>query len=405
MRLLFLLPIFCFFATTAQAEPLALPEVIARALEKSPAAARVERDYQERLAEGTAATTLDNPELQADVLRNNNNDGNGVEVELTQPLRLSQLNGARALYADTIARAASTSQKYELFKTVNEISTLYVKLWLLQERRSLYERLAKDANGIAGTIRNAARQGQTAVAESTLFTSDALRLETEIDSIAAEIAQTKVELAKAAGFSFAGIEAVRPQFASVPGVEQLTAFSGTRSNLRGVVQGNLAAAEQRLKVAESDSFPEFGPRFLYNRGFGGNDDQAVGVGIGIRIPLWDTNQAERSRARAALNAAKVEADSIAVKEPQALLIDLRESATRLQARSEKYWSDILPGFRKSYDLSRKMLGAGQIQAFDLWQVREKLYQIEEAALQSTLDAYAARLALELEIGGKLEEIQ
>jgi hypothetical protein len=38
-------------------------------------------------------------------------------------------------------------------------------------------------------------------------------------------------------------------------------------------------------------------------------------------------------------------------------------------------------------------------------VRDRVYQIEEAGLQSVLDAYLARLALEQEIGGKLEEVQ
>jgi outer membrane protein TolC len=395
----------CFISVSAFAEVVPLDQVIARTLEKSPAAARVERDYQDRLAEGTAATTFDNPELQADVLRKNNSGGNDLEMELTQPLRLSHLTGLRSTYAETLSRAATTQQKYELFKTVNEVSTLYMKLWLLQERESLYDKSAQDAENLAGTVRGAAKQGQLAVSESTLFTADSVRLRTEIDSIAAEMAQTKLDLAKSTGFSFAEIEAVKPNFSPVPTPEQLVTFSDSRSTLRAVTRDNFAAAQQRLKVAQADAFPEFGPRLLYNRGFSGNDERAMGFGIAMRIPLWDTNQAERQRARAALNVAQADIDSVTVKNPQEMLGQLQQSAVRLQEREQKYWSDILPGYRKSYDLSRQMLRAGQIPALDLWQVREKLYQVEEAALQSTIDAYAARLTLELEIGGKLEEVQ
>jgi outer membrane protein TolC len=397
--------ISCLASANAYAEAVPLDQVIARTLEKSPAAAKVERDYQDRLAEGTAATTLDNPELQADILRQNNGGGKNADIELTQPLRLSYLNGARSDFAETLSRAATTQQKYELLKTVNEVTTLYVKLWLLQERQALYDRSATDAEGLAGTVRGAAKQGQLAVSESTLFTADSLRLRTEIESIAAEIAQTKLELAKATGFSFARIEAMKPEFAAVPPVERLVAFSEARPTLRNLTHENLAAAEARMRMARSDSFPEFGPRLVYNRGFSGNDERAVGFGIAMRIPLWDTNQAERQRARAALNAAQADADSVTVQNPQEMLGQLQESAARLREREQKYWSDILPGYRKSYDLSRQMLRAGQIPALDLWQVREKLYQVQEAALQSTLDAYAARLALELAIGGKLEEVK
>lgn len=407
MRLFFICIIMSLAAIfQAEAAPVTLTEVIARTLEKSPEIGRVNYAYQNQLSQGTELNTWANPEAQIDILHqksgNNNTD---LSVELTQPMRLSQINGTRKLYSETLSRAASTSQKYELFKTINDVSTQYMKLWLLQEKRSLYTRSAKDAKNIAGVIQGSARQGQTAVSEATLFTADALRLETELSTIDAAIAQTKVDLSKLTGFSFADIDAVKPEFSKVPGTQQLSEFSNSRSNLRGVVRDNLAAAKQRIKLTDIDAFPEFGPRLLYDRGVNGGGDQAVGVGIAMRIPLWDTNQAERQRAKAALSAAEIDAQSVAVKEPQELIGQLQQSAARMQDRANKYSNSIVPMYRKSYELSRKMLSAGQIQALNLWQIREKLYQIEEATLQSTLDAYLTRLALELEIGGKLEEVQ
>lgn len=390
---------------TAHAKTVVLEDVLKQALSSSPAVARTEREYQERLSEGTAATTLDNPELQTDFLRQNNNNGNTVDIELSQPLRLSHLNGARTDFADMLGRAATTQQKYELLKTLNEVTTQYVKLWSLQERKSLYEHSAEDAENLANLVRGAAKQGQLAVSESTLFTADSARLRIEIENIIAEIAETKLALTRATGFSFVEIEAVKPKFSAIPPLEKLVAFSNERATLRNVIRDNLAAAEARMRVARSDAFPEFGPRLIYNRGFSGNDEQAVGAGVAMRIPLWDRNQAEQQRSRAVLREAQIDAASIAMKNPKEMLAPLQESAVRREAREQEYWNKILPGYRKSYDLSRQMLRAGQIPALDLWQVREKLYQIEEAALQSTLEAYESRLALELEIGGKLEEVQ
>jgi hypothetical protein len=50
-----------------------------------------------------------------------------------------------------------------------------------------------------------------------------------------------------------------------------------------------------------------------------------------------------------------------------------------------------------------MMKQGQASPIELWSLREKLYQTEEAAITAATDAYLARLRLEAEIGGKLEE--
>ena len=64
-----------------------------------------------------------------------------------------------------------------------------------------------------------------------------------------------------------------------------------------------------------------------------------------------------------------------------------------------------PSYRQSYELSKKMFQNGQISAIELWQIREKLYQTDKESIQSFLDYLSARNDLELEIGGKLEEVK
>ena len=52
-----------------------------------------------------------------------------------------------------------------------------------------------------------------------------------------------------------------------------------------------------------------------------------------------------------------------------------------------------------------MLKQGQANPIELWQIREKLYQTEDATITAVADAYLARLRLEAEIGSKLEEVK
>jgi outer membrane protein TolC len=85
--------------------------------------------------------------------------------------------------------------------------------------------------------------------------------------------------------------------------------------------------------------------------------------------------------------------------------ELQQSAAALQSRTDSYFESILPGYRKSYELTRSMFRQGQADALEVWQVREKLLTSENEALDALAQAVTARGALELELGGKLEEIK
>ena len=58
-----------------------------------------------------------------------------------------------------------------------------------------------------------------------------------------------------------------------------------------------------------------------------------------------------------------------------------------------------------YELTRSMFRQGQADALEVWQVREKLLSSENEALDALAQAVNARGALEVELGGKIEEIR
>lgn len=187
--------------------------------------------------------------------------------------------------------------------------------------------------------------------------------------------------------------------------ERLLAFAQTQSNLRNVIKNRIQAAERRLNVAQQDAaMPEFGPRVFYSRSPNG-DDQSYGIGVALRIPLWNQNDAERKRANAELRQARSEADLYAGLPQQEVIGELQQSASALQSRADSYFDNILPGYRKSYELTRSMFRQGQADALEVWQVREKLLSSENEALDALAQAVNARGALEVELGGKIEEVR
>lgn len=120
----------------AETSALTLNQVIKESLQKNTSLFRVQRDYEDRMADATETTLLDNPELQVDVVRDKGEGGTGTDLEFTQPLKFSQLSGARGGYAQALANVASIEQKYEILKVINETTVLYTQVWLLSERKN-----------------------------------------------------------------------------------------------------------------------------------------------------------------------------------------------------------------------------------------------------------------------------
>jgi outer membrane protein TolC len=406
MRIALITLFLISFPAVASAETVTLDQVIKNSLQKNTSIYQVERDYEDKLADAVEAKQLDNPELNADLIRSRGNGDIGADFELTQPLKLSQISGSRALYADLLGDVAGTEQQYEVLKVINETTVLYTQVWLLQERKRLYETYADDADKMKKLVNASAGQGQTSPAAAHLFSSDAAKLRADARAVEAELRQTRTELSRKTGRTYQTVELSQPIFSTIPQApEQLQKFAETRSNLRNVVKNRLKAAEQRLNVAEEDGdFSEIGPRVLYSRATDGGED-AYGLGVALRIPLWNHNDAERNRARAEVKQARAETDVFNQLPQQDLIAELGLSASAMQERTTSYFDEILPGYRKSYELTRSMFRQGQASALEVWQVREKLLGSENEALDAVAEVVNARGALEIELGGKLEEIQ
>ncbi len=406
MKRLLLIATLVILPTQAMAESITLDQVIKEGLQKNTSLFRVQREYEDKLANATETKLLDNPEMNIDATRASGENGTGTDIEFTQPLKFSQLSGARYGYAEALSNVASTEQKYEILKVINETTVLYTQVWLLSERKKLYENYADDAEKMKKLVSASAGQGQTSPAASHLFSSDAAKLRADANAVQAELRQARTNLARLTGRSYQLAELQRPAFVTVPeDTEKLLTFAKEQSNLRNVVKSRIDAAERRLSVAEQDAaLPEIGPRLIYSRSPDG-DQKSYGIGVALRIPLWNQNDAERKRANAELRQVKSEAD-LFVNLPQKDLIgELQQSATALQGRADSYFDSILPGYRKSYELTRSMFRQGQADALEVWQVREKLLTSENEALDALAQAVNARGALELELGGKLEEIK
>ena len=395
---------FFFLSVPVFSQALSLNQAIESSLQKNIELYRIDQDYDNQLAEGIEMQASDNPRLEIDYLKQSVGGGTGYEIELTQPIKRSQLSRARSFYAQVMAKTADIEKQSEIFQLANQTSLIYVEVWSLQEHAHLYESTANEAKLMEKKVKASASQGQMSLAATYLFSSDAAKL--HADSTAAEVAlrQKKITLAQMIGYDNKHFNLEAPALASLPSEDVLFAFAQRRATFKNVLKQRVQSAAARLKVADADGkYPTLTPKLLYSHS-PDNSDDLYGIGIGFEVPLWNDNQAERKRAQAALVRAKSESELLDGQPQREVISALRENTERLSARVLDYSRQILPGYRKAYELTQQMFQQGQASAIEVWQVREKLIDSEEEALEAMLQAMNAKAQLELQLGGRLEEV-
>ena len=388
------------------AQSLTLEEVLGRSLAKNNGVNLAEQKYAEALAESLAIQTRENPELGASLSKNTSENGTGVSLEISQSLKKSHWSGARTAYAKALTNAADIQKRYEIFQVILETTSLYIQVWQKQEQKKRYENYAREAQEMKGLIQKASLQGQTSLAALALFSTDALKLKTDADKMEAQLQQIHYKLSRVIGHHTDTYQLTQPTFAPIPNHRpKMVKFAQSQANLRQLIQAQQQATQARLRTAKEDaSFPEITPRIEYEKESDGQGSY-YGLGFSLKIPLWDKNNAELKR---------VHGNEIYYQKAQALedswplterITHLSESAERLQKSAHAYQTEILKGYRQAYELTRTMFLQGQTEALSVWQVREKLLVSENEALETTVEALYAQLALEEALGGKLEEIQ
>ena len=401
---LLMLAFWCSALSTASPAqtPLSLSDAIANALQHSPEVSRLDRGLADRLADAVEAETRANPEVEVLAKLSDKGDGAGLEIEVSQPLRFSDFK-LRPLYASALRQVATVEQEAGLFDLVSHVTDLYVAHWAAQSREALARRAAGEANAFTAQIERIQREQALPTVQFNVFVPEALRLREEATLHAAERAAIEAQLAVATGGTGHALETTATAPTPLPSLDAVIAFAADKDFGARLARARITVNEARLQVAEKERMPTLTPRLNYDVEPGG-EARNWGIGVAMEIPLWDTNEAEVARARAALQEARVHLARLNGGAREALVVGLYRQVELLDARADSYNRKIVPAYRKSYADIKAMYDQGQTDLLDLWQVQSSLLDAEEDAVATVIDARVARVALERAIGGKIEQV-
>jgi cobalt-zinc-cadmium efflux system outer membrane protein len=401
--------IFLLFALVlpfqaAKAETLSLETVIEQALQNSPETALILNSVADTNAEAFEIETLDNPTAEIDFTAIEGDASRSIGIEFEQPLRLSNF-GSRGNYAEALRRTASVEQKAHMLELIHSITRGYASYWALQEREKILAANVDYANRKQRLVEKAAKEGRVDASDAKIFKAEALRLEEQLRVIRARKASGAANLLRMAGMDQTSFDAKRPKSPEIPDLSYLTGLAGNEGSIRSLLEARKALAERRYAVARQDAgFPEFAPRAVIEQDFD-TDNTTVLLGVSIALPIWDRNNAELSRAVAERRLAQSNLNAMNELNFANVLGAAYEQAKSTQISASTYRNKIVPSWNDVQSLTDKKFENGQASILDLFQMRERITDVQSEALQTYLNSIEARIELESLIGQSLTNIK
>lgn len=392
-----------FVPSLAMAQTATITEaaILQAAMQASPDYQSAYKMAADDKADAEQVGRLGNPTIEFNAVRTTAPAGEGTayDVEVEQPLKLSQLTGTRALLSRALFEQAELREQHAILQAYWNTKMLYAQAWQYQQLVGLYDRFKTKAAGVADKVGKSVKAGQSPISEGSLFAGDVAKLGSDLERIKAQSAQARLQLEKASGMSLVDSELADPQQpAFTLDVAALEDEAKRNASLVRLLESDLKAAERQKYAALADSgAPEISPRFIYGRNPDQNED-SVGLGVVMSIPLWDRNQAERQKADAARLYAQRQLDTLQAVPLSRRLGDIVTSVKMYDARIDALERDALPNYRKGFEQAQKSFNAGQTEAAALWQIRERLFETEQEAIAAHLQALEARRILSLETG-------
>lgn len=417
MKILYTILFAVFFGTLARSEDaknppsepqvLTLSEVLTLALKNSPAIKAVDAELANRLADARQIGLLKNPSIEVafpqQFRRSDDPTSPLVTAKLTQHFSLADL-GYRQTLSGALKQVATLDAQVEVFRVLNDTALIYYRAWVLQQRLKTLVDAEKQSKQVAGLIGKAIEEGTTPATEGNIFAADAIRFGADAKAVAAEMDLVQVDLIRITGQRWEQPILERPHLTAIPAdTGKLIQFARTRFNLQERLRLKEEAARKKMNLAHLNAFPEISPQLIYERERDGT--KTVGIGVSMPLPFFDWNQAESMRTRGEWEKTNADREALNLVGFESQLIALQKRAIATQERADAYWDKVIPAYGKAYTLGRQMFEMGQANMLQLWQLQKSVVDVQDKALQFTVESIAARTALESAIGGKVEEIE
>jgi len=407
--------VFLFLAASASRAAAATPAVEdessvtleqakSAALAHSPVIRAAEAEVEEARGRLVAAQTYPyNPEVVLDGAERDGAGGSTTDrgVTLSQQIEIAGQRGKRAAAGEAAQAAAVRRRERRRQEVIADVEQAFA---LALGARELMEVAAADValtRNLLEFERRRLEAGAVSQIQLNVARATAGRSERRFQETRAEWFAARSHLAEAAGLDPAkppipaGSLPASP--AEIAALESLVSTALARRPDLDSLKQEEERARRQLKLERSLAIPD-----LRLAAFTGRDegDDITGVALGLVIPVFNRNKGGIVEARAAVDRTGAETRKVEL----ALLQEVTEARARLEAATaaRDALSELVVGtLEDSLDLLRRSMEAGKVSATDVLVLRRELVEGQREYVEAAVEAWVARVELELATGGEI----
>ena len=385
--------------------PLTLAQLLSFALTHAPAVAVARQRAKMGDAEVEGARTL-NPYNPKVAVSAGGRTAGGVSrfefgAEVQQQFEVGGERGTRIEAAERSREARLAEVDVVRWRLQSEVRGLYYKLLVREKQLVVTGQIEDFTKSIGEIIDKRVNAGEESPLETIMARASVAKARRLVIVANQAYRATSLRLAEVVGWPATMQLEVSGKLAQPDSIRdhgQLIQIALNHHPGRRWLGLEVRAAQARIEREDRAAWPDPAVGFSYGREAEAGGAAHVWLGtIRVPLPVWERNQAARSRARAALDLVRAEQTAFET----TLRVRIAAAVARVNAAAESvkvYDTDILPAFEGNLTKLQRAFELGEIDVLQLSLVQQRILVTQQDALNALNDYYDGLAALEALLG-------
>lgn len=392
-RRLLALPFVCWALSGHAQSRITLDEAVGLALSQPHVRQELEADMESARSEVLAARIWSNPAIELSRERGDSGplgEARETTAVISQEFDLGGQRGLRRQAAEQGVLAAQANAEYERARLRAEVLRAYSQVVSGERRREAYARAAAGLRDLAEAVARRHRAGDLSGYESRRITQAGAQAQARVAQVGAEARAARARLAGLIGEAAltAELDAVLP-LPPIPVVQD-----EVRSAELDVLQARREQAQAQARAERRLALPMsvgVGTKRVEEAGV---SDHVMVLELGVPLPLFDRNQAQRARTAAEAERADAQYRR-AVLQTRSRRSAALEQAQWLSASARQLLDTAVPEATRLTDVARNSFAEGELDLVGLLDAYDAETDVIDQAMEQHSRALDALLELQL----------
>jgi cobalt-zinc-cadmium efflux system outer membrane protein len=323
-----------------------------------------------------------------------------LQLSLSQPIAIGGQRGLRRDAARKMLALSAAQAGDAAWQLRRQIVSAYLRVLAAQRELRIAEQQRDFASELSRIAQKRLKAGAISPLQPKLAEVEVQQAQQSVLVAQGNLLGQRIALGALVGWSAAKPPRIRGAFRHqlrLPPKPRLVALAQARQPAIAARKRAVELAQSQLALADRRAWPNPSVGLSYqlegDPSGSGSRQHVLFFTLGLSLPLWQTNQAQRARARADLLIARAE-QRVATQLLSARVARALTQVRSASARVKLFEGKILPSYQKNLRLLRRAFELGEVGLLSVLVGRGRILTSRRAALAAQVDYGRALLEIE-----------